>query len=230
MWQRQRPELHVLREREIHTCTCRRYFSKDFEVVCIELHGFCDTSESAYAGVVYIRAMNVDSAINHTALVIAKMKVAPIKRLSIPRLELCGALLVTKLLLHCGKILVVHLESTYTWTDITVVLGWLRGDPSQFKPFVGNQVAEILLSLRTDCRQIVGITFQDPETQQIVLRGVCILPNLPTTSCGGRVPVGYVFRHKTGHLHRSWMIVYGQMKRNPRHQKSHGWQSVISHL
>ena len=79
---------------------------------------------------VYIRATNVDSAINHTALVIAKTKVAPIKRLSIPRLELCGALLVTKLLLHCGKILGVFLESNYAWTDSTVVLSWLGGHPS----------------------------------------------------------------------------------------------------
>ena len=126
VWQQWRSELHVLKEREIQ----RRYFPKDFDVASIKLHGFCDAFESTYAGVVYIRATNVDNAINHTALVIAKTKVAPIKRLSIPRLELCGALLVTKLLLHCGKILGVPLESTYAWTDSTVVLSWLRGDPS----------------------------------------------------------------------------------------------------
>ena len=88
VWQRWRSELHVLREREIP----RRYFPKDFDAASIELHGFCDASESAYAGVVYIRATNADSAVNHTALVMAEMKVAPIKRLSITRWELCGAL------------------------------------------------------------------------------------------------------------------------------------------
>ena len=54
----------------------RRYFPKGFDVTSIELHGLRDTSESAYAGVVYIRATNVDIAINHTALMIAKTKVA----------------------------------------------------------------------------------------------------------------------------------------------------------
>ena len=81
---------------------------KDFYLASIRLHRFRNTSESAYTGVVSFRATNVDSAVNHTALVIAKTKVALIKRLSIPRLELCGALFVTKLILHCGKILGVQ--------------------------------------------------------------------------------------------------------------------------
>ena len=83
--------------------------STDFDIASIELRGFCDTFEAAYTGVVYIRATNVDSSINHTVLVIAKMKVAPMKCLNITQMEMCGTLLVTKLLLHCGKILGVPL-------------------------------------------------------------------------------------------------------------------------
>ena len=98
---------------------------KEFDIASIELHGFCDASESAYSGVVYIRATNVHSAINYTALVIAKTKVAPIKFLSIPQLELCSVLLVTKLLLHCGKLPGVPFKSIYAWTDSRVVLSWL---------------------------------------------------------------------------------------------------------
>ena len=62
------------------------------------------------------------------ALVIAKMKVALIKHMSIPRLEWCGTLMVINLLLHCVRILGALLESTYPWTDSTVVLSWLRRD------------------------------------------------------------------------------------------------------
>ena len=118
VWQQWCSEFHVLLERKLPW----RYFPKYFDITPIELHGFCDAPESAYAGVVYIRATKVDSCIHHTALVIAKTKVASIKHLSISQLKLRSALLVTKLLLHCGKILGVSLESIYTWTDSTVVL------------------------------------------------------------------------------------------------------------
>ena len=121
------------------------------DVVSVELHGFSDSSESAYTGVMYIRATNVNISINHTALVIAKMKVPLMKHLSILRLELCRPLLVTKLLLHCGKILRVPFVSTYTCTDSTLFLSWLREDPSQFKPFVGNRVAETMDGLPSNC-------------------------------------------------------------------------------
>ena len=67
----------------------------------------------------------------------------------------------------------------------------------------------------TDCRQIAGIMFRDHQTQQIVLRGVCIPPNLPTTSCGWRVSVGYMSWHKTGHLHQSWWIVSKPNEQKP---------------
>ena len=92
--------------------------------------------------------VHVQSFISHTGLVIAKMKVAPIKCLSIP--QLCGTLLFTKLLLDCGKILGVPLEYTNAWTDSTVVLSWVRGDLSRFKPLVGNQVAEIMDGLSSN--------------------------------------------------------------------------------
>ena len=67
------------------------YFPKQSMIVSRQLHGFSDASESAYAGSIYLRV--VDSINNlHIALVMAKMKVAPIKSLTIPCLELSGIL------------------------------------------------------------------------------------------------------------------------------------------
>ena len=68
-------------------------------MVSIQVHGFSDTSEVAYAGVVYLRM--TDSAHNtHVAHVTSKSKVALIKCLTIPRLELCGAYLLADLVHH----------------------------------------------------------------------------------------------------------------------------------
>ena len=80
-----------------------------------------DASEEAYAGVAYFHLLDSAGRI-HTALVMSKTKVAPIKRLSIPQLELCGALLLTKLLCHVKKVLNVPVTSVFAWTDSSIVL------------------------------------------------------------------------------------------------------------
>ena len=80
----------------------------------------------------------------HTSLVMAKTKVAPIKRLTIPRLELCWAVILAKLIHQVAKILDIPTGRIYGWTDSLVVLSWLRGNPRRFKTFVGNRVSEIV--------------------------------------------------------------------------------------
>ena len=97
----------------------------------------------AYAGVVYLRGLGQNDEIC-TSLVMAKTKVAPIKRMTIPRLELCGALVVARLLKYVSVVLSIPTGNVFAWTDSRVVLGWLRGDPRRFKVFVGNRVTEIL--------------------------------------------------------------------------------------
>ena len=67
------------------------------ETNSIELHGFGDASELAYGATVYIRSMTEENLWTCN-LVSAKTKVAPIKKLSIPRLELCAAVLTIELM------------------------------------------------------------------------------------------------------------------------------------
>ena len=101
-------------------------------IVSSQLHGFSDASEEAYAGVVYLRIEYSTKRV-HTSLVTSKTKVSPIKRISIPRLELCGA-----------QILNIPVDSVFAWTDSTVVLSWLSGSPRRFKTYVGNRVSFII--------------------------------------------------------------------------------------
>ena len=96
-----------------------------------------------YGGVAYLRFKNLDNIVRK-ALVIAKTKVAPIKVLSMPRLDLCGAVIVSKLLDYCRQVLEIPINNTYAWTDSTVVLSWVWGNPRRLKPFVGNHVTGIM--------------------------------------------------------------------------------------
>ena len=93
----------------------------------------------------------------YTSIVTSKTRVAPIKRLTIPRLELNGALILAQLLYHCKNVLDLPLSSVHAWTDSTIVLAWIRGNPRWFKVYVGNRVAQILVLIPADCwRHVVS--------------------------------------------------------------------------
>ena len=112
-------------------------------------HGFADASESAYAAVVYIRSVYEDTS-TEVKLVTAKTRVAPLKRLSIPRLELCVAQLLAKLLDVTRRALSIPLQDVYCWTDSTIVLAWLDGQPRRYKTYVGNRVSATLHLMTSD--------------------------------------------------------------------------------
>lgn len=107
-----------------------------------EIHVFSDASQSAYGACLYIRSVQRSGSVNVT-LVTSKCKVAPIKPMTIPRLELCGALLAARLCTKVLSSLTLQVDKCHFWCDSTIVLGWLTTSPLQLKHFVRNRVHEI---------------------------------------------------------------------------------------
>ena len=151
-WSKWRRELPLLSTHCIQRC----YYPKEADIVSTQMHGFSDASEKAYSGVVYLR-MEDNNGMIYTSIVASKTRVAPIKRVTIPRLELNGALILAQLLFRCKNVLDVPLSSVYAWTDSTIVLAWIQGSPRRFKVYVGNRVTQILELIPADCwRHVVS--------------------------------------------------------------------------
>lgn len=113
---------------------------------CLELHGFSDASKEAYSAVVYGR-IRKSTGENITVLLSSKTKVSPVKQLSIPRLELCGALLLKNLLMTVKETMRTKIDKMYAWTDSTIVLDWLSAHPKHWNTFIGNRTSEILTNM-----------------------------------------------------------------------------------
>ncbi|XP_008183125.1 uncharacterized protein LOC103309446 [Acyrthosiphon pisum] len=118
---------------------------KVIPAVCnfIEFHGFCDASEEAYGACIYIRTGGTNETY-HAQLMCAKTRVAPLKAMTIPRLELNGALLLAELAKKVADAWGNYTHSFQLWTDSTVVLGWLNSHSRRLKTYVANRVNQIL--------------------------------------------------------------------------------------
>ena len=134
-----RKELPLLKKKLIPRC----YQLPHLTPILTELHAFCDASLKAYGAVVYCRTTYRDHP-PVISLVTAKTKVARIAPSTVPRLELCGAVLLVKLLTSTAKTLNIPKEQWHAWTDSSIVLAWLDGLPRNFKTYVANRVTFIL--------------------------------------------------------------------------------------
>ncbi|XP_011859829.1 PREDICTED: uncharacterized protein LOC105557255 [Vollenhovia emeryi] len=103
---------------------------------------FCDASSIGYGACLYVRS----SRKNETAIVrlaCAKSRVAPLKPITIPRLELCGALVLAQLYREASAILNVTPNRVIFWCDSTIVLHWIKTPSHLLKTFIANRVTEI---------------------------------------------------------------------------------------
>ena len=90
------------------------------QAVNVQLHGFCDSSETAYGACFYLRSADLnDNAFCN--LLCSSSRVAPLKTITIPRLELCAAVLLVKLYKRIINALRIPISATYMWTDSSIV-------------------------------------------------------------------------------------------------------------
>lgn len=135
-WKSFLAELESLNKVKIPRC----YFVSNLSPISIQLHGFSDASKQAYAAVVYLRSCYDDGRVV-VSLVCSKTRVSPVKEQTIPRLELLGACILTRLMNTVQKSLPEEIEKFY-WTDSKTTLCWITND-KPWKQYVTHRVAEI---------------------------------------------------------------------------------------
>jgi len=120
-----------------------RFFNTRSAAPCLLL-GFCDASQHGYAAVIYLCVLD-NRGDTRISLVGSKTKLAPIKPLTIPRLELNAAELLARWLNRVKYTLdqQLHIVGVYAWTDSTIVLSWLVNRYETFKVYVSNRVHRI---------------------------------------------------------------------------------------
>lgn len=133
-WEQYRLELLLLENIPIP-----RYLSVE-NATKYELHAFGDASEVAYGGIIYLKSTsNCEVMVN---MITSKTRVAPIKPVTLPRLELCAAYETAKLVVHVKKTMDLDCP-VYCWSDSTIVLRWIAANPRRWKTFVSHRVTKI---------------------------------------------------------------------------------------
>lgn len=148
-WNRFRSELSSLNSLRIN----RRITVDD--AVAVELHGFADASKVAYGCCIYLRSVKSDG-VAEMRLICGKSRVAPMKEIqrdikldatpdemTIPRLELCAALLLAEQVEKVRETLALTTAKVVLWSDSKIVLNWLKQMKTNTPVFVQNRVVKI---------------------------------------------------------------------------------------
>ncbi|XP_062534461.1 uncharacterized protein LOC134203596 [Armigeres subalbatus] len=128
--------------RQVSVPRCYRRITSVEETNVVELYIFCDASENGIAAVAYFK-FKEDEKIE-CSLISAKTKVAPLKFLSIPRLELQAAVVGARLAECIATSHRMKITRRVFWSDSRDVICWLRSDHRRYSQFVAFRISELL--------------------------------------------------------------------------------------
>ncbi|XP_062539188.1 uncharacterized protein LOC134207494 [Armigeres subalbatus] len=140
--------LYMQRLGEVTVPRCFFKGMNSYALEDVEAHLFVDASEAACAAVLYLRC--IQNSVPKCALIAGKTKVAPLKPISVPRLELQAAMIGTRMMDSVLRSLDIHVSRRYLWSDYSTVLCWLRSDSRRYYQFVAVRVGEILTLTSAD--------------------------------------------------------------------------------
>ena len=138
-WKRWKNALPLLENLSIPRC----YFSRPHhEGVKLQLHHFADASEVGYGTASYLR-IEYSDAETECSFITGKSRNAPIKTVSLPRLELQGAFLAARVDSTARKELGFQFDKVVLWSDSMITLNYIKNENRRFQTFVANRVSEI---------------------------------------------------------------------------------------
>jgi hypothetical protein len=137
-WELWNEELTKLADFTLPRC----YVDTTKEVDGVQLHIFADASEDAFGAVAYTRYEYTDNTFS-CSFVFSKARLAPVKPLTIPRLELQATVLAVRMGQMLSKELGISKDQITYWTDSMTVLQYINNIKTRFHTFVSNRVAEI---------------------------------------------------------------------------------------
>ncbi|XP_028164774.1 uncharacterized protein LOC114355925 [Ostrinia furnacalis] len=116
----------------------------------VNIVAFCDASMNGYGCVVYLQTIDQENIT--VRLLCAKSKVSPTKIQTLARLELCAALLMSKLVKLVADTYRkrIPIANIYAFSDSTIALSWIRSSPHRWSVFVSNRVAQIQENIPPD--------------------------------------------------------------------------------
>ena len=126
---------------------------------------FCDASTCAFAAVIYLLQQN-SNAETEVNVLFSKTRLAPLKKMSVPRLELMAVLIGTRCLNFVKSPLKIPIHGLHLWSDSQCVIKWIASE-KDLSVFVRNRVAEI----RSHCDIQINYVRSKENPADIASRG-----------------------------------------------------------